>query len=164
MGSMDEFYIFDRSLPQIEIKKLSETCNFKRVVMHFGFELFDGKVTYDQSGLANNGIAGGVVGASLYGKCGKALNMTKGEIKLSGKNVRGKPLEAISIAVWVSLQTNRWVNVWYLVYYLHGKTETIVGLPSDQQVGKRMVSGVLPSWENRDNCGSPLVPFRPTGG
>ena len=46
--------------------------------------------------------------------------------------------------LWVSLQTNRWVNVWYLVYYLHGKTNTIVGLPSDQQ----------PSWEDRDNWGT----------
>ena len=107
MGTMDEFYIFDRPLPQIEVKKLSETCNFKRVVVHYGFELFDGRVTYDQSGLANNGMAGGIVLSTPYGKCGKALNMTKGEIKLNGRNVRGKPQEAISIAVWVSLQTNR---------------------------------------------------------
>ena len=107
MGTMDEFYIFDRTLPQIEIKKLSQTCNFKRVVVHYGFEMFDGQMTYDQSGLANNGFAAGIVSSTPYGKCGKALNMTKGSIKLNGKNVRGKPQDAISIAVWISLKTNR---------------------------------------------------------
>ena len=106
LGVIDEFYFFDRSLNKNEITLLGQTCNYQRVVLHFGFEVFDGKTTYDQSGLANNGnCVNGTT--SKGGTCGKALNITMGEIVLDGNSFREKPQKAISIAVWINLLTNR---------------------------------------------------------
>lgn len=109
IGVIDEFYLFDHALTQNEITLLGQTCNYHRVVLHFGFEVFDGETTYDQSGLANNGRC--VNGTnSENGTCGKALNITMSEIILNGDAFRGKPQKAISIAVWINLKTNRYFH------------------------------------------------------
>ena len=106
-GIIDEFYLFERDLKQNEITLLAQTCNYHRIVLHYGFDLFTGKTVYDQSGLANNGLA--INGTTTYinGTCGKAVNMTKGQLKLPGDNFREKPQKAITISVWIRLQTNR---------------------------------------------------------
>ena len=106
-GIIDEFYLFERALKQNEITLLAQTCNYHRTVLHYGFNLFTGKTVYDQSGLANNGLAINGTTASSNGTCGKAVNMTMGQIKLPGDNFREKPQKAITISVWISLQTNR---------------------------------------------------------
>ena len=62
---------------------------------------------YDQSGLANNGMAINGTAVSDNGTCGKAVNMTMGQIKIPGDTFREKPQKAITISVWISLQTNR---------------------------------------------------------
>lgn len=107
-GIIDEFYLFERALKQNEITLLAQTCNYHRTVLHYGFNLFSGKTVYDQSGLANNGLAINGTTSSNTGTCGKAVNMTMGQIKIPGDSFREKPQKAISISVWISLQTNRY--------------------------------------------------------
>lgn len=99
--------MFERDLKQNEITLLAQTCNYHRIVLHFGFDLFTGKNVYDQSGLANNGLAVNGTTTSINGTCGKAVNMTMGQLKIPGNNFREKPQKAITISVWISLQTNR---------------------------------------------------------
>lgn len=106
-GIIDEFYLFERDLKQNEITLLAQTCNYHRIVLHYGFDLFAGKTVYDQSGLANNGMAINGTAVSNNGTCGKAVNMTMGQIKIPGDTFREKPQKAITISVWISLQTNR---------------------------------------------------------
>ncbi|CAH3043176.1 unnamed protein product [Porites lobata] len=106
-GVIDEFYLFERPLKQNEITLLAQTCNYERAVVHYGFDLFTGTTVYDQSGLANNGLAINGTTSSLNGTCGKAVNMTLGQIRLPGDAFREKPQKAITISVWVKLQTNR---------------------------------------------------------
>ncbi|XP_068742646.1 uncharacterized protein [Montipora capricornis] len=106
-GIIDEFYLFERALKQNEVTLLAQTCNYHRIVLHYGFNLFTGKTVYDQSGLANNGIAINGSASSSNGTCGKSVNMTMGQIKIPGDSFREKPQKAISISVWINLQTNR---------------------------------------------------------
>ena len=106
-GIVDEFYLFERDLKQNEITLLAQTCNYHRIVLHYGFDLFSGKTVYDQSGLANNGLAINGTTVSVNGTCGKAVNMSMGQIEIPGDNFREKPQKAITISVWISLQTNR---------------------------------------------------------
>ena len=106
-GVIDEFYLFERALKQSEITLLAQTCNYHRVVAHYGFELFNGKTVYDQSGLANNGLAVNGTLSFINGTCGKSANMTMGQITLPGDEFREKPQKAISISVWINLETNR---------------------------------------------------------
>ena len=110
-GVIDEFYLFERPLKQNEITLLAQTCNYERAVVHYGFDLFTGTTVYDQSGLANNGLAINGTTTSLNGTCGKAVNMTLGQIRLPGDAFREKPQKAITISVWVKLQTNRYGNI-----------------------------------------------------
>lgn len=119
-GIIDEFYLFERDLKQNEITLLAQTCNYHRIVLHYGFDLFTGKTVYDQSGLANNGLAINGTTSSINGTCGKAVNMTMGQLKLPGDNFREKPQKAITISVWISLTTNRF-NIFdsdFLHHYL----------------------------------------------
>lgn len=106
-GIIDEFYLFDRALKQNEITLLAQTCNYHRVVLHYGFNLFTGKTVYDQSGLANNGLALNGTVSYINGTCGKSVNMTMGQIEVPGDTFRERPQKAISISVWINLQTNR---------------------------------------------------------
>ena len=110
-GVIDEFYLFERPLKQNEITLLAQTCNYERAVVYYGFDLFTGTTVYDQSGLANNGLAINGTTSSLNGTCGKAVNMTLGQIRLPGDAFREKPQKAITISVWVKLQTNRYGNI-----------------------------------------------------
>ncbi|XP_048578921.1 uncharacterized protein LOC5512916 [Nematostella vectensis] len=111
-GEIDEFYMFDRALPPTEVTLLMQSCDFKRTVLHFGFEVFEKKTAFDQSGLANNGRVLDATGTPA-GKCGKGLNMTAGgEIDLDGvlfniTHFREKPQKAISVTAWINLATNR---------------------------------------------------------
>lgn len=106
-GVIDEFYLFERALKRNEITLLAQTCNYHRTVLHFGFDLFTGLTVYDQSGLANNGLAINGTTASNSGTCGKGVNMTMGQLKIPGDTFREKPQKAITISVWINLQTNR---------------------------------------------------------
>lgn len=65
----------------------------------------------DQSGLANTGrLKNGTV--PIDGKCGKGLNFTENSyIALNGDEFRQKPSNAISLSVWIHLNTNRLVNL-----------------------------------------------------
>lgn len=107
LGIIDEFYIFDKALSEPEIKSINQVCNFHRVVLHFGFEKTQGIYTLDQSGLGNNGKLVNLTAGPMNGICGLAMNMSRGEIDLDGQRFKGKPLNAISIATWVKLNTNR---------------------------------------------------------
>lgn len=106
-GIIDEFYLFERALKQNEITLLAQTCNYHRIVLHYGFNLFTGKTVYDQSGLANNGLALNGTVSYINGTCGKSVNMTMGQIEIPGDTFRERPQKAISISVWINLQTNR---------------------------------------------------------
>ena len=116
-GIIDEFYLFERDLKQNEITLLAQTCNYHRIVLHYGFDLFTGKTVYDQSGLANNGLAINGTTASINGTCGKAVNMTMGQLKLPGDNFRGKPQKAITISVWICLHTNRFDIFGFIFFF-----------------------------------------------
>ena len=66
---------------------------------------------YDQSGLSN---IGQLINHSAIvdGKCGNGLNFSDHSyISLFGDEFRQKPSNAISISVWVRLNTNRYTNV-----------------------------------------------------
>lgn len=111
LGVIDEFYIFDKALSELEIKSMSQVCNFHRVVLHFGFEKTERMYTLDQSGLGNDGKLVNLTAGTMSGVCGLAMNMSQGEIDLEGQRFKGKPLNAISIATWVKLNTNRLVSM-----------------------------------------------------
>ena len=107
-GILDELFIYNRALSQIEISRLSQICDFRRVVLYYTFEnIKDNNLIYDQSGLVNFGH---IVNTSptVGGYCGKALNFTsESYIELHGDEFRQKPANAISISVWIHLNTNR---------------------------------------------------------
>lgn len=107
LGTIDEFYIFGKALPAAEIQSLSQTCNSHRVVLHFGFERHQGLYTQDQSGLGNNGKLVNLTLSDTPGICGLGMNMSRGEIDIDGQRFKGKPLNAITLAIWVKLNTNR---------------------------------------------------------
>lgn len=94
-------------MPAAEIQSISQMCNPDRVVLHFGFEKVQGQYTLDQSGLGNNGRLVNLTATNMPGICGQAMNMSQGEIDLDGERFKGKPLNAITIATWVKLNTNR---------------------------------------------------------
>ncbi|XP_028410253.1 uncharacterized protein LOC114532854 [Dendronephthya gigantea] len=107
LGIIDEFYIFGKALPAAEIQSLSQTCNSHRVVLHFGFEKGQGLFTLDQSGLGNNGKLVNLTLSDMPGICGLGMNMSHGEIDIDGQRFKGKPLNAITLATWMKLNTNR---------------------------------------------------------
>ncbi|XP_057312398.1 uncharacterized protein LOC130653922 [Hydractinia symbiolongicarpus] len=106
-GILDEFYLYNRALSQIEVSRLSQICDFRRIVLYYGFNKIVGDSVMDQSGLANTGrLKNGTV--SIDGKCGKGLNFTENSyIALNGDEFRQKPSNAISLSVWIHLNTNR---------------------------------------------------------
>lgn len=108
-GILDELFIYNRALSQIEVSRLSQICDFRRIVLYYGFEKIHGDLVYDQSGLANYGL---IVNSSqiTQGQCDKALNLSSTSyIALHGDQFRQKPANAISISVWIRLNTNRLV-------------------------------------------------------
>lgn len=75
--------------------------------LYYTFDNIKGDKLYDQSGLANFGK---IIKTTdfVQGYCGNALNFTSvSYIELSGDEFRQKPANAISIAVWIRLNTNR---------------------------------------------------------
>ncbi|XP_046845785.1 uncharacterized protein LOC124439570 [Xenia sp. Carnegie-2017] len=107
LGVIDEFYVYGKALSLAEIQSLSEMCDSNRAVLHFGFEKTEDLYTLDQSGLGNNGKLVNLTLTNMPGICGLAMNMSLGEIDLDGQRFIGKPLNAITIAVWIKLNTNR---------------------------------------------------------
>ena len=108
-GILDELFIYNRAMSRIEISRLSQICDFRRIVLYFGFNKIQGDQIFDQSGLANFGqiINGSMI---IEGKCGKGLNFTERSfIALNGDEFRQKPSNAISISLWIRLNTNRYV-------------------------------------------------------
>jgi len=106
-GILDELFIYNRALSAIEVSRLSQICDFRRIVLYYGFNKIQGDRILDQSGLANYGR---IINAteSENGKCGKGLNFTGDSyILLNGDEFRQKPANAISISVWIRLNTNR---------------------------------------------------------
>ncbi|XP_012555797.1 uncharacterized protein LOC100204986 isoform X1 [Hydra vulgaris] len=106
-GILDEFYIYNRALSQVEISRLSQICDFRRVVLYYSFEKIHMERIYDQSGLSN---IGKLINHSdiVDGKCGKGLNFSEHSyISLFGDEFRQKPSNAISVSVWLRLNTNR---------------------------------------------------------
>lgn len=55
-GYLDEFYIFNKTLKDMEIKDLISKCTGEKssVIMHLAFEKDTGNVTLDSSGLKND--------------------------------------------------------------------------------------------------------------
>ena len=106
---IDEFYLYNRALSKVEINALSQVCDFRRIVLYFGFTKIEGTRIYDQSGIANNGVFQN--GTQLInGVCGRAVNFSnQGHIVLNGGQFRQKPLNGISISAWIWLNTNRYV-------------------------------------------------------
>ena len=111
LGVIDEFYVYGKALSLAEIQSLSEMCDSNRAVLHFGFEKTEDLYTLDQSGLGNNGKLVNLTLTNMPGICGLAMNMSLGEIDLDGQRFIGKPLNAITIAVWIKLNTNRYLIV-----------------------------------------------------
>lgn len=114
-GILDELFIYNRALLQIEVSRLSQICDFRRIVLYYGFEKVRGDLIYDQSGLANFGH---IINNSeiTEGQCDKALNLSSTSyIALYGDQFRQKPANAISISVWIRLNTNRLVT-FYLYF------------------------------------------------
>lgn len=106
-GILDELFIYNRALSDIEVSRLSQICDFRRIVLYYSFNKIRGDIIHDQSGLANNGH---VVNAStvVLGRCGRGFNFTDNNyIALNGDEFRQKPSNAISISVWIRLNTNR---------------------------------------------------------
>ena len=104
---MDELYMYTRALSQIEISKISQICDFRRVVLLIGFNHIQGNRVFDQSGLSNFAeISNGT--ELTEGLCGQGINFTSnGHLTLNGDEFRQKPSNAITIAVWLRLNTNR---------------------------------------------------------
>lgn len=107
LGVIDEFYIFGKALSAPEIQSLSQICSSKRAVLRLSFEKSQGLYTIDQSGLRNDGRLVNLTATNMPGVCGLAMNMSQGEIDLDGQRFKAKPLNAITIASWVKLNTNR---------------------------------------------------------
>ena len=109
-GILDELFIYNRALSQIEISRLNQICDFRRVVLYYTFEnIRENNLIYDQSGLANFGHIVNI-SPTVGGYCGRALNFTsESYIELHGDEFRQKPANAISISVWIHLNTNRLV-------------------------------------------------------
>lgn len=106
-GILDELFIYNKALSQIEVSRLSQICDFRRVVLYYSFEKIQADLIYDQSGLANFGH---IINSSeiTEGQCGKALNFSSTSyISLHGDQFRQKPANSISISVWIRLNTNR---------------------------------------------------------
>ena len=55
-GYLDEFYIFNKTLKDMEIKDLISKCTGEKssVIIHLAFEKDTGNVTLDSSGLKND--------------------------------------------------------------------------------------------------------------
>lgn len=104
---LDEFYLYNKALSHSHISKMSQVCDFRRIVLYFGFTLVEGLKIIDQSGLSNNGLFSNQ--SELYdGICGQGVNFTNPVfISLDGNVFRQKPIMAISISTWLRLNTNR---------------------------------------------------------
>lgn len=61
-GYIDEFYIFNKTLQEMEIKNLISKCSGEKsnVMLHLAFEKDTGNITYDSSGLKNDGAVLGL--------------------------------------------------------------------------------------------------------
>lgn len=53
-GYIDEFYIYNKTLSDIELKILIDSC--KDMVLHLSFEKIKGYTTFDSSGLNNDAV------------------------------------------------------------------------------------------------------------
>ena len=106
-GILDEFYLYNKALSQSHISKLSQICDFRRIVLYFGFSRIQGLEIIDQSGLSNNGHFSNKT-ELCDGVCGQGVNFTsKVYISLDGNVFRQKPIMAISVSTWLRLNTNR---------------------------------------------------------
>ena len=106
-GILDEFYMFNKALSSAHISKLSQICDFRRIVLYFGFTRIEDQKIFDQSGLSNNGAFRNKT-ELCDGVCGQGVNFTsEGHIALDGNTFRQKPIAAISISTWLRLNTNR---------------------------------------------------------
>lgn len=58
---LDDVYMFDRVLSTDEVSALYKKCQFNRMILHFGFQHWNGttEVLSDQSGLQNSGTLKG---------------------------------------------------------------------------------------------------------
>jgi hypothetical protein len=61
-GYIDEFYIFNKTLKEMEIKNLISKCSGAKtsVILHLAFEKDMGNVSLDTSGLQNDAFIMGI--------------------------------------------------------------------------------------------------------
>lgn len=78
--------------------------NVAYLVLHMGFEKIENRTALDSSGNNNNAIFSPEVRLSLTeSKCGSALNMRGGRLLFT--RFRSRPREAITIALWLKLDS-----------------------------------------------------------
>eukprot|EP00794_Sanderia_malayensis_P012811 gene12811-14124_t len=109
-GILDEFYMYNKALSGVHISKLSQICDFRRIVLFLGFTRIVGPKIFDQSGLSNDAAFRNNTDL-CDGVCGQGVNFTsQGYVELNGSTFRQKPLTAISISTWLRLNTNRGIH------------------------------------------------------
>ncbi len=113
-GILDEFYLFNEALSSAHISKLSQICDFRRIVLFYGFTRIEDQKVFDQSGLSNDGMFKNNT-ELCTGVCGQGVNFTnQGYIEVDGSTFRQKPITAVSISTWLRLNTNRYLVVLFL--------------------------------------------------
>ena len=100
------FCLIDTKLYKVTNQNLV-TIGTDATLVHYGFENYKLNEVSDDSGNNINAVL--VAGAHVTkkdSKCGAAVQLSGGEIVISGLALRDRHLEAISVAMWVKLKTN----------------------------------------------------------
>jgi len=85
--------------------------NYCPPLVHLSFDKMRGSLAFDESG--NNNDAMLINGAELAyegGKCDSGVSLSGGDILFDGERFWPKPVEAITIALWVKLDTNKGIQ------------------------------------------------------
>ncbi|XP_015760646.1 PREDICTED: uncharacterized protein LOC107339825 [Acropora digitifera] len=116
-GYIDELYIYNKTLTEPELKLLINKCHGPQstMVLHLSFDKKRGPKFLDDSGLMNHASMGGppaLPGQPMpapppptKGSCGNGVQISAGQadIKLDGKTFRNKPIDAVTIALWINV-------------------------------------------------------------
>lgn len=75
-------------------------------LIHYGFENVNLNTVYDDSGNGNNALlVHGAHKSKGEAKCGASVQLSGGEIYIEGQNMKDKPVEAVTVAMWVKLDS-----------------------------------------------------------
>eukprot|EP00794_Sanderia_malayensis_P004400 gene4400-4989_t len=85
--------------------------NYCPPVVHLSFDKMQGSLAKDESGNGNDAML--INGAEIVyegGKCDSAVSLLGGDILFDGERFWPKPIEAVTIALWVKLDTNKGIQ------------------------------------------------------